>query len=545
MLDSAAHSNSPVVLLVLDGWGLAPAGTGNVITEKTAPNMFSLIQEYPSTKLAAAGEAVGLPPGEDGNSEVGHWNLGAGRIVVQSQPRINLSIVDGSFFNNKAFLAAVKQVKEKKGSLHLMGLIGSGQVHAYYEHLLALLYLAKKNEIERVYLHLFTDGRDSSPNGALPMIKRLEDELRRLGIGKIVTIMGRYFAMDRDLRWERTKMAYEALTEADGVIAADPISAIEESYKLGVTDEFIKPVQVGDNRAETRIKEGDSVIFFNFRVDRPRQLTKAFVMPDFETTAMVIRGFDPYETEVHQKHIHATPFNTPFQRKIKLNDLVFVTMTEYESGLPVEEAFPITPVGQNLSEVVSLAGLKQLKIAETEKERFVTHCINCGKDNAYPGEDRLIVPSPNVATYDLQPEMATPSIVQAVVGKLGRNNYSLFVVNIACPDMVAHTGNIEATQAAIVAADKAVREIADAVLARNGLLMVTADHGNAEELVNLRDNLPDTEHSTNPVPLILVSKVLKEQKIELREGVLADVAPTILKYLGIEKPIEMTGQALY
>ncbi len=542
-------SKGPVVLLVLDGWGIAPDGPGNAIALAKKPNFDRLLKEYPNTKLEAAGEAVGLPMGEDGNSEVGHLNIGAGRVVLESLPRINMSIVDGTFFSNKALMKAVCRTKEG-ASLHLMGLVGSGGVHAYSDHLFALIQLAKREKLEKVYLHLFTDGRDSTPTEGKAIIKVLEDDLVSVGVGKIATLIGRYYAMDRDLRWERTEKAYEALTEVIESQSPEAIGALEKSYQRAITDEFVEPVQIGGKPEESRIKDGDAVIFFNFRIDRPRQLTKAFVLPDFENTAMEIKGFDPYETTFHKKHIRSIPENTPFRRRVILKDLVFVTMTEYEPDLPVEVAYPHLMIENTLGEIISGQEIEQLRLAETEKERFVTFYLNGGMDGAFKGEDRLMIPSPKVATYDLKPEMSTPEITTALLEQLDKGKYGFLVVNFACPDMVAHTGKISATIKAVEAVDEAIGRIVKKIEELGGVLVITADHGNAEEMQNgnhtesLVKGDTDTEHSTYPVPLIVVWKD-RPAGMSLNMGVLGDVAPTVLKIMGIEQPEGMFGKSLF
>lgn len=535
--------NQPVVLLILDGFGIAPPSSGNAISLAKKPNYDSLLQNYPNTQLQAAGEAVGIPKEEDGNSEVGHLNIGAGRIILQHLPRINLSIVDGSFFVNEAIVAAIKRAQSGK-PLHLMGLIGSGGVHAYNDHLYALLQLAKKAGLTKVYLHLFTDGRDSPPTEAKIMVRKLETELKVMGIGEIVTLIGRYYAMDRDLRWERTEIAYKGLTEMVNNRTATTEEALERSYQKGITDEFLEPTQIGADPMATRIKDGDAVIFFNFRIDRPRQLTKAFVMSNFETTAMIIKGFDSYETKFHKKHVRLTPENTPFKRRVVLKDLVFVTMTEYEPGLPALVAYPPTVIPKTFGEVIAETGVRQLRLTETEKERFVTFYFNGGTNMAFKGEDRLMIPSPKVATYDLQPEMATPLITSTLIEQLSNKQYAFYVVNFACPDMVAHTGLIPPAVKAIEAVDLAIGQIVAKVRELGGVLVITADHGNAEEMFNGGGNDADTEHSTNPVPFVLVWDK-RPSDLKLNTGVLADVAPTILKIMGIKQPSEMDGVSLF
>lgn len=541
-MTSDKSQNLPLVLLILDGWGDAPGGPGNAIAMAKKPNYDDLLTKFPHTTLEASGEAVGMPNGEDGNSEVGHLNLGAGRIVPQSLVRINMAIVDGSFFQLSAFLRAVEHAKANNSSLHLLGMIGTGAVHAYTDHLYALLQLAKKNDVKKLYLHLITDGRDSSPTASKSIVSRLETELDRLGLGKVVTIVGRYFALDRDLRWERTEVAYKILTEGAGNNEPSTEAVFEKHYKLKITDEFITPTTVGPNPEETRIKDNDAVIFFNFRIDRPRQLTRAFVLENFETEAAKPRGFDPYETKYFFKHSYATPPTIPFKRTVVCKNLFFVTMTEYEAGLDVNVAFPPLQISQTLGETISLAGLKQSRIAESEKERFVTWYFDGGKSIAYPKEDVLIIPSPTVATYDLQPEMATGEITRSLMALLERGEDDVYIVNFACPDMVGHTGDLAATVKAVEAVDEAIGQIVSAVININGTVLITADHGNAEEVLT-RNGEIDTEHSINPVPFILVNHTLRTD-LHLPLGILADVAPTICKMLGLKIPPLMTGSSL-
>lgn len=541
-MTSVKSPNLPMVLLILDGWGDAPGGPGNAIAMAKKPNYDDLLTKFPHTTLEASGEAVGMPNGEDGNSEVGHLNLGAGRIVPQSLVRINMAIVDGSFFQLPAFLRAIEHVRANNSSLHLLGMIGTGAVHSYTDHLYALLQLAKKNDVKKLYLHLITDGRDSSPTACKAIVSRLETELERLDLGKVATIVGRYFALDRDLRWERTEMAYKILTEAVGNNEPTSEAVFEKYYRLKITDEFITPTIIGSDQEESRIKDNDAVIFFNFRLDRPRQLTRAFVLENFETEAAKPRGFDPYETKYFFKHSYSTLPTVPFKRAVICKNLFFVTMTEYESGLDVNVAFPPLQLNQTLGETISLAGLKQSRIAESEKERFVTWYFDGGKNIAYPKEDVLIIPSPTVATYDLQPEMATGEISRSLLALLERGEDDVYIVNFACPDMVGHTGDLAATVKAVEAVDEAIGQIVSAVTKINGTVVITADHGNAEEVLT-RNGEIDTEHSINPVPFILVNHTLRTD-LHLPLGILADVAPTICKMLGLKIPPLMTGSSL-
>ncbi len=536
----------PIVLIILDGWGIAPPGPGNAISQSKIPFIKDLFSSYPHGILEASGEAVGLPRGEDGNTETGHLNIGAGHIVYQDLPRINLAIADGSFFRNAAFLSAVNHIRKYESNLHLLGLIGSGGVHSNVEHLLALLQLAKEQDVYRVFLHLITDGRDSPPESASIYVKQIQDYLKNLGFGQIATIMGRYYAMDRDNRWDRTQKAYLALTKGIGIKAEDPIKAINDSYSNNITDEFIQPtIIVRNNKPIALIKENDSVIFFNFRIDRPRQLTKAFVLEDFEKKANSI-DFDPYAIKYYKKHHPQTPIVQPaFKRGPLIPHLYFVTMTEYSQDVHASAvAFPPQIIPHPLGEVISQNNLKQLRIAETEKERFVTYYFNGQREAPFKGEDRFIVPSPKVPTYDLKPEMAAYEITDVLLKKIPSGNYDFIVVNFANADMVGHTGVMEATIKACETLDNCLAKIVPLVNKVGGITLITADHGNAEELINPKTGGVDTEHSTYPVPFIAVSPKLKSTSINLPDGILADIAPTILALMKLEKPTTMTGRNL-
>ena len=489
---------------------------------------------------------MGLPHGEDGNTETGHLNLGAGQIVYQDLPRINMAIADGTFFNNSAFLNAVEHIKRTKGNLHLLGLIGSGGVHSNIEHLYALMRFAKQNGVTQVYLHLITDGRDSAPTSALTYIAQIKQHISSLGVGQIASVMGRYWAMDRDHRWERTSRAYKALTLGEAVKALSPEDAIKQSYGNSKTDEFIEPTIIIDNSGNPLklIRDNDAVIFFNFRIDRPRQLTKAFVLENFQKEA-VKEEFDPFAVKYHQKHLtDIQPEISLFDRGQKLQNLYFVTMTRYEENLQVDVAFPPQFIPMPLGRVLAEKGLRQLRLAETEKERFVTYYFNGQRETAFEGEDREMVPSPKVPTYDQKPEMSTPELTEVLRQKIKSGIYDFILVNVACPDMVAHTGNLAATIKACEAADKFVDVALQETLGADGILLVTADHGNAEELVNAITNQPDTEHSASDVPLYIVARQYQGKPARLQSGILADVAPTILKILGIEKPQSMNGRSL-
>lgn len=535
-----------IVLIILDGWGITPPGPGNPISQANLPHFNRLWYSFPHTTLAASGEAVGLPRGTDGNSETGHLNLGAGRIVYQDLPRINLSIADGNFFKREAFLEAIAHARKNKSKLHLLGLIGAGGVHSNIEHLLALLNLCKEQNFNRVFLHLFTDGRDSPPTSALTYISKTQVELDLLGLGKIASLSGRYYAMDRDHRWERTEKVYLTLTQGIGERAKSPEEVIRKSYQKGITDEFIYPtVIVGDGQPPTTVESGDAVIFFNFRIDRPRQLSRAFVLDDFEREAKRI-SFDPLAEKYYKKTVIKLPKATlPFKRGPKIPNLFFVTMTEYEKNVPVSGvAFSPIKVELPLGKVIANHDLRQLRLAESEKERFVTYYFNGQRESPFELEDRIIIPSSKVPTYDLQPEMSAFEITEVLLKKLENRLYSFILVNFANPDMVGHTGDIAAAIKACEVIDQCLVKITRAVLTLQGACIITADHGNIEEMINLRTNKVDTEHSANPVPFLLVSSALEGQAKTPETGLLADVAPTVLELMRIKKPSVMTGRSL-
>jgi 2,3-bisphosphoglycerate-independent phosphoglycerate mutase len=538
----------PTVLLILDGWGMAPPGPGNALSLAKLTAMPRLWVSYPHTKLMASGEAVGLPPGEDGNTETGHINIGAGRVVYQDLPRINMAISDGTFFKNEAFIGAYKYANLHQSAVHIMGLMSTAGVHSNLQHLYALLKMKSQARCNcPVYLHLFTDGRDSSPQAGVRFIEEVEAKCRELQTGQIATIMGRYFGMDRDRRWERTHIAYQALTESIERTAVSAKAAIEASYQRQETDEFIKPTIIlgQDGKPLPRIRDKDAVIFFNYRIDRPRQLARAFVQADFETK-LPQTTFDPYAVKYFHKHVIEESLEEsqrPFIRKIVLPDLYFVTMTEYERNLPCIVAYPPQPVNLPIGRVYSEYGLRQLRVAETEKERFIGYYLNGIREDLFPGEDRLIIPSPKVPTYDLKPEMSAVEMTDKLIDRLNLGVYSFIAVNFANPDMVAHTGNITAAIRAVEVTDECIGKIVRHVLSLDGTCVITADHGNVEEMLG-SDGEMDTEHSTFPVPFILVNKKLENYPAVLPAGKLCDVAPTILAYTNIAVPGEMTGKNL-
>jgi 2,3-bisphosphoglycerate-independent phosphoglycerate mutase len=532
------------VLIILDGFGIGPKYAGNAVNLAKMQFYKFLTENYPNSSVAASGESVGLPKGEDGNSEVGHLNLGAGKIVYQDLPKINMSIADGSFFNNQAFLEAIIHANKNNSSLHLMGLIGSGGVHSNIEHLFALLHLARKNNVKKVYLHLFTDGRDSPPSSALTYLKQVEKEIANNKIGEIASIIGRYYAMDRDKRWDRTLAAYNLLTKGVGKTYKNVSEMIKEAYRQNQTDEFIEPsVITSGNGQESRIKDNDAVIFFNFRIDRPRQLTKMFVLENFNDESVKKSDYDPYTERYYKKMLikESDQIKIP-EREEKIKNLFFTTMTEYDKNVKCAVAYPgekiLNPIGQVFSDLK----LKQLRIAESEKEKMVTYFFNGLRDDPFPLEDRIIISSQKVATYDQKPEMSANEITDTIIEKAKTQKYHLIVVNFANPDMLGHTGNIEKTIEGLTVLDMCLEKIYKEVIEnQKGTIIITADHGNCEEMVDQEGNI-DTKHSTYPVPFVLIDDSYK--KIKVKNGVLGDIAPTILHILNIKKPEEMTGQNL-
>jgi 2,3-bisphosphoglycerate-independent phosphoglycerate mutase len=519
----------PVILLILDGFGIAPSGLGNAIAESNMPVFHRLISRYPAMTVQANGPAVGLSWGEMGNSEVGHLTIGAGRIFYQSLPRINLSIESGEFFEQPVLKKAVEHVRTTNGTLHLMGLVSQGNVHASQEHLFALLDFCKREQFDKVAIHAFLDGRDAIYNSAAGFIGELEAKIAEVGIGKIATLSGRFYAMDRDNRWDRIQLTYDAIVNGSGPKAFAAQAAIQASYANQVFDEQFLPTVLTNPKGQpvATVKSGDSVIFFNFRPDRARELAKAFALP----------AFDKFPRE-------------------SLQDLFFVTFTEYEKDVPIEVVYPPQLIDQCLAKVISDAGLTQLHIAETEKYAHVTFFLNGMREEEFPGETRAIIPSPRVSSYDKQPEMSVFKIAERVVKETMAATYDFIAINFANADMVGHTGNEEATIKACEAIDKALGQIVDAALTIGGAVVVTADHGNAEEVKNLITGEMDKEHSTNPVPFLVISKDLEGVRapggdIENEDlslvtpiGMLADTAPTILKLLGVPQPPEMTGSPL-
>jgi 2,3-bisphosphoglycerate-independent phosphoglycerate mutase len=540
-----------VMLVVLDGWGIAAPSPGNAITIANPVNMNRFWASYPHTQLIAHGESVGLPRGEVGNTETGHLNLGAGRIVYQDLQKINMSVADGTFYKNETLLGAIAHAKQNNSNMHLMGLIGASGVHSNIDHLFALIEMAKRENFNRVYIHLFTDGRDSPPTAAKTYIAQLRDVMQREGIGEIASVMGRYWAMDRDLRWDRTEKAYMALTQAAGHLVKTPEEAIDFSYSEGKTDEFIEPsiITGPEGKPITSIKDNDSLIFFNFRIDRPRQLSRAFVYTDFKN-ANVSSGFDPYQVKYQKTHLQVNPVGMvgPFDRGPKLNNLYYVTMTEYDKSITAagaKVAYPPEVVKIPLGRVISESGFRQLRASESEKERFVTSYFNGLIEYPFEGEDRLIIPSPKVATYDLKPEMSARELTNAVLNRIKEiSDYKFVLINYANADMLGHTGSIGAAVKGINVLDECLEKLSNWILAYGGTMLITADHGNAEEMIDAQSGQIDTEHNANPVPFIAISREFVGTSQVLTSGIPADVAPTVLHLLGIPVPSSMTGRNL-
>ncbi len=510
---------TPYAIIIMDGYGIAAAGEGNAITINGSKNVNRLIEEYPSSTLGASGMSVGLPDGQMGNSEVGHLNMGAGRIVYQDLTKITKSIQDGDFYKNPALLKAMENAKDKK--LHLYGLLSTGGVHSHISHVYALLEMAKKCGVKEVYVHCFMDGRDVSPTSGAGFIRDLQAETEKIGVGKIASVVGRYYAMDRDNNWDRVEQAYDMLTLGTGIRCDDAAKAVEESYENGVTDEFIKPTKVYENGKPIGIIEkGDSVICFNFRPDRAREITRAVSQKEF-----------------------TVPKGTAFERKTGFLEPVYVCFTVYDATFEgVEIAFPKTSMENTLGEYLAKMGKKQLRIAETEKYAHVTFFFNGGVEAPNENEVRDLIPSPKVATYDLQPEMSAYLVTDKVLEELDSGEFDVIILNYANCDMVGHTGVIPAAVKAVGTVDECVKKVCDKILSMGGTVLLTADHGNADRLLS-DDGSPFTAHTTNPVPVVLVSDKLKGVKLR-KDGVLADLAPTLLTVMGLPVPEEMTGKSL-
>ena len=508
-------SKKPTVLMILDGYGLNDKAEANAVAEAKTPVMDKLMADYPFVKGYASGLAVGLPDGQMGNSEVGHLNMGAGRIVYQELTRITKEIEDGDFFENKALLAAVENAKKNNSSLHLYGLLSDGGVHSHNTHLYGLLELARRHGLEKVYVHCFLDGRDTPPASGKGYIKDLRDKMKEIGVGEVATVMGRYYAMDRDNRWDRVELAYKALTKGEGVQAECPVCAVNDSYSQEVYDEFVKPiVVVKDGKPMATIQDKDSIIFFNFRPDRAREITRAFCDDEFKG----------------------------FEREKKL-ELTYVCFTEYDVTIPNKMvAFEKVSLTNTFGEYLAAHHMTQARIAETEKYAHVTFFFNGGVEEPNEGEDRILVKSPKVATYDLKPEMSAYEVCDKLCEAITSGKYDVIIINFANPDMVGHTGVEEAAIKAIEAVDECVGRAVDALKSVDGQMFICADHGNAEQLKDYETGDPFTAHTTNPVPFILVNA---DPSYKLREGgCLADIVPTLLELMGMEQPAEMTGKSL-
>ncbi len=509
-------SDKPMVLMILDGWGCRESCPDNAISRADPEHFLALQKMYPHTCLECSGNEVGLPRGQMGNSEVGHLNIGAGRIVYQEITRISQAIEDGSFFRNEEFIAALDFAREHQGKVHIMGLLSDGGVHSELSHLLALLQLCRDHRMEQVFVHGFLDGRDVAPQSAMDYINLLELKMQEIGVGKIATLGGRYYGMDRDNRWERIEPAYNAIVMGEGLKAASAQAAVTASYEARVTDEFMEPVVLLDSEGQpvATIADGDAVIFFNFRADRARQISHALVDPEMGK------------------------FNRRVRPKVH-----FVCMTQYDIDLDAPVAFMPQNLDNTLGEVLSRQGIKQLRIAETEKYAHLTFFFNGGVEEANPGEDRILIPSPKVATYNLQPAMSAREITERTLAEINRNSYDVIIMNYANADMVGHTGVLEAAVEAIRVLDECLQRVVDLVTQKGGVVIMTADHGNAETMVCPDTGCPLTAHTTNKVPFILVSEKYKGRSLQ-DHGSLRDIAPTMLSLLGIDIPDEMTGTPL-
>ena len=508
-------SKKPTVLMILDGFGLNETQEGNAVAQANTPVLDKLMSDYPFVKGYASGLAVGLPDGQMGNSEVGHLNMGAGRIVYQELTRISKEIEDGDFFKNEALLKAVENCKKNGSDLHLFGLVSDGGVHSHNTHIYGLLELAKRQGLQNVYVHCFMDGRDTAPSSGKGFIQELADKMKEIGVGKIATISGRYYAMDRDNRWDRVEKAYAALTKGEGVKAQDPVAAMQASYDDDKTDEFVLPTVIEeDGKPVATVKDKDSVIFFNFRPDRAREMTRVFCCDDFS-------GFD----------------------RGARKQVTYVCFTEYDVTIPNKEiAFKKVELKNTFGQFLAANGKTQARIAETEKYAHVTFFFNGGVEEPNKGEERILVKSPKVATYDLQPEMSAPEVCEKLCGAIRSQNFDVIIINFANPDMVGHTGVLEAAKKALEAVDTCVGKALEALLEVDGQMFLCADHGNAEQLIDYETGVPFTAHTINPVPFILINY---DPAYTLKEGGrLADIVPTLIEMMGMEKPAEMTGESL-
>ncbi len=499
-----------MALIIMDGYGLNKTTEGNAVAAAKKPNLDKYFAECPNSQLSASGLDVGLPDGQMGNSEVGHTNIGAGRVVYQMLVKISKDIQDGGFFENKVLVDAVENCKKNNSALHFMGLLSNGGVHSHNEHLYGLLKMAKQHGLDKVYVHCFLDGRDVPPTSGAGFMRELVDEMDKIGVGSVATVMGRFYAMDRDNAWDRVEKAYDAITLGEGVIENDPVEAIENSYKSDVTDEFVIPAVVDKNGM---VKEGDSVICFNFRPDRARQITRAFVDPEF-------KGFE-------RKSGYLAPH--------------YVCMAQYDAEMPnVTVAYPPEQLHMTFGEYISKLGLTQLRIAETQKYAHVTFFFNGGEERQFPGEERILIKSPDVETFDMKPEMSAYEVTDAVVDAINSDKFDVIILNYANCDMVGHTGVFDAAVQAVQAVDECVGRTTDAVLAKGGKVIITADHGNADCMFDPETKAVFTAHTTNRVPMIVVGA----GDVKVKDGRLCDLCPTMLDLMGLEKPVEMTGESL-
>ncbi len=516
----------PIVLMILDGWGINSSIEGNAIASAKTPYINYLKGNYPCIALQASGISVGLSWGEPGNSEVGHMTIGSGMILYQNLPRINLAIQNGTFFTNPAYLEAMEYVKKKGSALHLMGIISNGGVHGHTDHLFALIEMAISSGIKKLFIHAFTDGRDTLPKSGEGFIEMLQEKLTESGIGKIASIGGRYYGMDRNQNWDRIQKAYNSITGNGENKATDPMQVIHDSYNQNVTDEFIVPTTIIDEKGDPvgPVREGDAIIFFNFREDRARQIAKSFIEEDFNG----------------------------FPRDKKIRDLLFISTVSYEDGLNSDVAFPPQKVVNPIAKVISDTGKKQFHIAETEKYAHVTYFFNGGREEAFPGEDRMLVPSPQVSNYEETPEMSAAGVTEKVLNAISLNKYDFILINYANADMLGHTGNFSATVKAVESIDKCVGYVTKSVLERGGSLLITSDHGNAEVMMDPKSGEVTTEHTDNPVPCFFVTPDNQKERTETQimrhqsmvDGMLVDIAPTILALLNIPVPHDMVGNSL-
>ena len=502
-------SKTPTTLIIMDGFGLRDDKSGNAIAAARTPNLDKIFAENPGCKLAASGMDVGLPEGQMGNSEVGHTNIGAGRVVFQDLPRITKAIQDGTFFENEAYIEAMDDCKERDGALHVFGLLSDGGVHSHITHIFALLEMAKKRGLHKVFVHCFLDGRDVPPASGKEYVEQLVNKCKEIGVGQVATVMGRFYAMDRDKRWDRLQRAYDAIVLGVGTENADPVDAVQKSYDAGVTDEFVEPVVC---TKEGKVKEGDSIIFMNFRPDRAREITRCFVDPAF--------------TDVERKHGYFP--------------VTYVCTTEYDATMPnVLIAFPHHELVNIFGEYIARQGYTQLRIAETEKYAHVTFFFNGGAEQVFPGEDRCLIPSPKVPTYDLKPDMSAREVAAEAVRRIESGEYDVIILNFANCDMVGHTGVYEAARLAVETVDECVGLVVEATQRMGGVALITADHGNADRMLEDDGETPYTAHTTSPVPFYIVGA-----NVKLRDGRLSDIAPTMLDLMGLAKPREMSGQTL-